>query len=90
MTAEKLYAVTRPIKAHQVKFNKKKSVTILGFALMFCVVLNSHFTFTHSITDINASLRTALQELENFYLHQNMSYFIRRKKLSNNHANYIN
>jgi hypothetical protein len=73
MTAEKLYAVTRPIKAHKVKFNKKKSVKIVSLAFIFCVFMNSHFVLTHSLVDINESLKFAINGLEDYYLHQNKS-----------------
>ena len=56
MTAEKLYAVTRPIKAHQVKLNKKQSTIFLILALVLCTLVNSHFLFTYSLIDINLKL----------------------------------
>ena len=56
MTAEKLYAVTRPIKAHQVKLNKKQSLFFVTLALVLCTLVNSHFLFTYSLLDINLKL----------------------------------
>ena len=57
MTADKLFAVTRPLKCHQSKFNKKRSVTFLCLAFVFCFLINAHFLYTHSIIHKNEILR---------------------------------
>ena len=56
MTGEKLFAVTRPIKCHQVKFNKKRSIFLSLFAFIFCATANSHYFYTYSILGIDELL----------------------------------
>ena len=53
MTGEKLKAVLHPFEAHSNKLNKKKSSIILISVLLVCVLLNSHFLFTHSLVPLN-------------------------------------
>ena len=49
MTCEKLYAIYYPMKTNQGKLNKKRTGIILLSLLLFCLIVNVHFLFTHSI-----------------------------------------
>ena len=52
MTAEKLYAIYKPMKARLLKYNRKRSIYIVLIALLICSLMNFHFLITHSVTNI--------------------------------------
>jgi hypothetical protein len=77
MTGEKLFAVTRPIKCHQVKFNKKRSIFLAFFAFIFCATVNSHYFYTYSILGFD--------EL----LNEEVDYEFNSSKNKNNNTNKL-
>ena len=77
MTGEKLNAVLHPLKAHKNKLNRKKCSIITLCALFVCVLINSHFLFTHSLVPVNMLNDLAhfqnLTKLNNFKFTKNSS-----------------
>jgi hypothetical protein len=65
MTAEKLYAVTRPMRCHQLKFNKKRSIIFMFLAFMLSFIINSHYLYTHSIVYFNDSINDQFNDSNN-------------------------
>jgi hypothetical protein len=64
MNAERTYAVACPLVSRRSKFSKKNTIWILFTALVFCMILNSHFIYTHSLIDFNSSLIVQTEEEE--------------------------
>ena len=62
MTYEKLYAVYSPMKASQLKFNRKRSKVIVIAALVVCSLINTHFLFSHSLVEIQIDQTISFNE----------------------------
>lgn len=58
MTGDKLYAVSRPFKAHIAKFNRKIASIISLLVLILSALINSHFLYTYSLIYITENLNT--------------------------------
>ena len=54
ITAEKFYAVLFPMKANNLKFKRKRLITIILSAFLICALINSHFLYSLTILEINA------------------------------------
>jgi hypothetical protein len=74
MTGEKLYAISRPMNALQTKFNRKRSTIITLVAFLFCLAINSHFLFTHSL--IEFKIRKSFNNSRNNYSDKVCTYRI--------------
>ena len=58
ITGEKLYVVAYPLKANEIKFNKKRSVLIVIIVLLVTCIINSHLLITHSIIEYKVNNST--------------------------------
>jgi hypothetical protein len=52
LTAEKLYAISKPLQANQNKENIKKTLLFAFLSLGLCAAVNSHFLFSQSLNVI--------------------------------------